>query len=306
VNQNKPLRLGIVGASPGNGHPFSFSAIINGYDSVGMADAGWDGIHRYLDKQDPADIGFPNARITHVWTQDAEISAKIARACKVDIIANELSDLIGIVDGLIIARDDADTHAQMAMPFLEAGIPVFVDKPLTVDAAEFSAFKPYLASGLLMSCSGLRFARETDEFRGNPNAVGDLVSVQCGVIKGWDRYGIHMIDAVLGAFPNVTPEWLVRNGDSWLIGCTNGQSVTISCLGDNAPVFAIQVLGREGGRQIKISDNFTAFRRTMQRFVRQIETGEPQVPLEQTVASLSLLLTGKNAKDGVVTTIEQL
>ena len=33
---------------------------------------------------------------------------------------------------------------QMAQPFLEAGLPVFIDKPLSLDISELRAFKPYL------------------------------------------------------------------------------------------------------------------------------------------------------------------
>jgi len=42
------LRLGILGFSEGNGHPFSFGAIVNGYDDAAFARVGWDGIHAYL------------------------------------------------------------------------------------------------------------------------------------------------------------------------------------------------------------------------------------------------------------------
>ena len=31
------VRVGMIGMSEGNGHPFSFSAIINGYDDDGLA-----------------------------------------------------------------------------------------------------------------------------------------------------------------------------------------------------------------------------------------------------------------------------
>ena len=31
------LRLGVLGFSPGNGHPYSFSAIVNGYDDEAFA-----------------------------------------------------------------------------------------------------------------------------------------------------------------------------------------------------------------------------------------------------------------------------
>jgi hypothetical protein len=37
--------VGILGLSEGNGHPFSFSAIINGYDDVGLTEGGWPGNH---------------------------------------------------------------------------------------------------------------------------------------------------------------------------------------------------------------------------------------------------------------------
>ena len=301
-----PLRLGMVGASPGNGHPFSFSAIINGYDDAGMAASGWDGIHRYLARQDRADIGLPDAQVTHVWTQDPAISKQIAAAAHVEHIAEELSDLQGAVDAVIIARDDHATHAQMAMPFLQAGTPVFVDKPLTLDRREYAAFRPFLQNGLLMSCSGLRFAREMDGFRGDPDAVGKLVSVQCGVINGWDKYGVHMIDAVLGAFPQVVPGWVVRHGRTWTVGCADDVTLSISCLGGDAPYFGLQVLGERGGEQLRISDNFTAFRRTLQRFVAQVRTGEPAVSLEQTERSLGLLMAGADLEPGVATPIPAL
>ena len=33
---DKPIRLGILGMTEGNAHPFSWSAIINGYDKEEM------------------------------------------------------------------------------------------------------------------------------------------------------------------------------------------------------------------------------------------------------------------------------
>ncbi|WP_298916330.1 Gfo/Idh/MocA family oxidoreductase [uncultured Algimonas sp.] len=301
-----PLRLGMVGLSPGNGHPFSFSAIVNGYDEDGMATSGWDGIHRYLSRQDRADIGLPDARVTHVWTQERDLSRTIAKACRIETVVNELSDMTGTVDAVVIARDDHLRHAEMAMPFLEAGLSVFVDKPLSLDRADIEAFRPYLASGKLMSCSGLRFARELDDFRGQPDLVGNLMSIQCAVINGWDKYGIHMIDAALGAFPHLDPKWIVRNGATRTVGCAGSETLSIANLGPEGPFFGLQISGSKGGRQITISDNFTAFRRTLQRFVRQARTGELQVPLDQTMKSLSVLVSAADIPDGTLVPIERL
>ena len=42
------LRLGIMGMSEGNGHPYSWSAIFNGYNSLEMEDCGFPVIPEYL------------------------------------------------------------------------------------------------------------------------------------------------------------------------------------------------------------------------------------------------------------------
>ncbi len=73
--------------------------------------------------------------------------------------------MLGNVDAVIIARDDHETHLELARPFLEAGLPVFVDKPLSLDLEALRFFRPYLEAGKLMSCSGMRYARELDELR---------------------------------------------------------------------------------------------------------------------------------------------
>ena len=46
----------MVGVSSGNGHPFSFSAIINGYDPEGLANAGWDVIYDYVRRRDLSEV----------------------------------------------------------------------------------------------------------------------------------------------------------------------------------------------------------------------------------------------------------
>ena len=37
----KQIKLGLIGLSEGNGHPYSFSAIINGYDKQAMQKSDW-------------------------------------------------------------------------------------------------------------------------------------------------------------------------------------------------------------------------------------------------------------------------
>ena len=69
----KPLKLGVIGLSPGNGHPYSWSAIFNGYNPAEMENCGFPVIPRYLElKQFPKDA-IAEAAVTHVWAQDKKL-----------------------------------------------------------------------------------------------------------------------------------------------------------------------------------------------------------------------------------------
>ncbi len=77
------IKLGMIGINEGNGHPFSFSAIINGFDHEGMKNSGWDVIYNYLKIRDASEFGFDNVQVTHAWTQDPEQTKMLARASRI-------------------------------------------------------------------------------------------------------------------------------------------------------------------------------------------------------------------------------
>src|SRR5437764_287742 len=155
-NNNEDIRIGIIGYNEGNGHPYSFSAIVNGYDEEKMVEA-FPVIASYLSKRTSSEFGINEARVTHVWTPDQERSRSIAMASLIDNIVDRYEELVEEVDAVIIARDDSESHHEIASFFLEHSIPTFVDKPLCTSLKELDYYKPYLENGLLMSCTGLRF-----------------------------------------------------------------------------------------------------------------------------------------------------
>jgi hypothetical protein len=80
-----PVRLACRGMIPGNGHPYSWSAIINGYDPEPMSRYPYPVITRYLDAQPAGGVGIPNASVTDIWTEDSENAAKVAQASRIPI-----------------------------------------------------------------------------------------------------------------------------------------------------------------------------------------------------------------------------
>lgn len=63
-------KLGMIESFEGNGDPFSFAAILNGYDPQPLRAAGWTPLSGYGDLRDPADFGIGDVRVTQAWLPD--------------------------------------------------------------------------------------------------------------------------------------------------------------------------------------------------------------------------------------------
>lgn len=290
-------RVGMLGISDGNGHPFSFSAIINGYSESGLRDAGWPGIYDYVCRRHASEFGVGDMHVTHAWTQHAEQTARLCAAAAIPNSPADYLDMIGEVDAVIIARDDPETHRRLAIPFLEAGIPVFVDKPLTLASDDLRCFARYLRQGLLMSCSGMRYARELDAIRAGQVDHGPLKLVRGTIVKDWARYGVHLLDAILpllDAYP-VAVQPLPAGHDSVAVIMSDGMIVTIDALGDAPAIFRIELQGNRHISHVDITDNFSMFRRMLWEFWRMIVEKRPMVPVPTTLTVIRTLMAGQLA-----------
>ena len=61
------IRLGVIGMSPGNGHPYSWAAIVNGrYNEKEMTNCGYAGIPIYLAANRDT-LGIEDAKVTSLY-----------------------------------------------------------------------------------------------------------------------------------------------------------------------------------------------------------------------------------------------
>lgn len=293
------IRLGIIGYSKDNGHPFSFSAIVNGYNSDALRGSGWIIIADYLDQREIEDFGIDDVRITHVWCPDSTVSKQVSVACSVDNICNDYSEMIGQVDGVIIARDDWRSHFEIASYFLRLKVPVFVDKPLTLDLAELKFFEEYLQSGLLMSCSGLRYAKEIRNIKVQYDELNYTSAV---VVNDFEKYGIHMLEILTTidhrfAYPlQITRQESTH--ESFLFNYANGSSMSLNCLGSSAKAFEVGMFGRNQNHYLTVNDNFSAFKETLNEFVAMIKTRISPIPIHETESLMLIIAAGKSLSTG--------
>ena len=295
----KELRLAMLGMIEGNGHPYSWSAIINGYHQVEMAKCPYAGIPIYLGKQPLHSVRIPGARVTHLWTDDPADAPKVAAASHIEHVVKSPEDVLGQVDAVVIATDDGTDHVRRAGPFIEAGLPVFIDKPLATTLPELRQFVRWHREGkVILSTSGMRYA---PEMRADFSHLGDLRWITSFTCKTWERYGIHALEAVE---PLLGPGFLTAQthtdtgGDVVHLTHRCGVKVTIGALHDAYGSFgAVHLYGTKGDLPLKLTDTYHAFRAQLVAFIEMLRTGVRPLPFEETVELMAVIIAGLRSRE---------
>ncbi|MFW6040849.1 MAG: Gfo/Idh/MocA family oxidoreductase [Thermoplasmatota archaeon] len=293
----KKIELGMIGFSEGNGHPYSFSSIINGYDKKEFKETNWKVIYDYLEKKDLSEFGFENVEITHIWSQDKDESRALARATHISNVVDDKNEMIGEVDGVIIARDDYQNHLELSREYLESDLFVFIDKPLCLDLEELKYFKKYLERGKLMSRSGVRYATELDELRANIDSFGEITSVKGTVTKTLDKYGIHMLDGIFGIinFEIETVEYRKGKTENLMLRSYDDSFIQIEALGKSPITFQFDFWSEMNRYHAEVKDNFTMFRRMIYRFITMIRKKQNDPSL--TIKLIRILIAAELSRE---------
>jgi predicted dehydrogenase len=295
----RPLKLGVIGLSPGNGHPYSWSAIFNGYDPEVMESCGFPVISRYLERQQFPKDAIAEAKVTHVWAQDKRIASHIAKAALIDNVPNHYTDMIGKVDGVLLARDDAENHVEYAMPFLKAGIPIYIDKPLALsvkNAKQLIDQQQY--PGQLFSCSALRYAKEFKLIRSELAQLGQLRHIHATVPKDWDKYAVHVIEPLLMLAKErgtIERNQVLHSKDATTLAVeySNGLHVLVSTMGSSSAPLTLRVMGDLGWKDLFFQDTYFAFKGALFEFVQGIIHRDVRIDPDFMLEVIQLIEAGR-------------
>src|SRR5262249_37353291 len=115
-------------------------------------------------------------------------------------------DMIGKVDGMLIESQEGGAHWERARPFLEAGLPCYIDKPFTCGVADAHKIVDLARKKKLpvFSSSSLRYAPELVAFceDGQHGKVlgalaygpAPLFEKDARLNPGLFHYGIHAVE----------------------------------------------------------------------------------------------------------------
>ena len=300
---NKELRIGILGFTEGNGHPYSWSAMFNGYDKEEMETCGFPVIPRYLEKQPEHTFGIPGAKITCICCTgyaDREEAEHIARAAKIPTVYDRPEEMIGNVDAVIVATDDGNEHVERCRPFVEAGIPMFIDKPLVNTEEDLRTFLQWRKEGAqFISSSCMRYSKDQEPYYENHYELGDIKYICSPMAKKYEHYGIHALERM---YPLLGQGFLsVRNTgtvDKTVVHIKHKNGCDVNIIqGYGISTMGMMVLGTYGSKLFSGGDSYYCFKKQLDVFVHWLRTGEEPFPFEETVELMKLVIGGLRSRN---------
>lgn len=310
---DKKLRIGIIGMTEGNGHPYSWSAIFNDYDKVKMLQCPFPGIPEYLNKQPKDTIGIKGTKITHIYCNDLKDSQAVAEASFIDNVVEEPEQMIGEVDAVIFATDVGSEHVERCRPFIEANIPMFIDKPMVDNLKDLKQFVEWREKGAhFISSSSMRYQKEMEIYYNNFHEFGKLMYICRPMCKKWETYGIHALENI---YPLLGPGFIsIQNTGDYNrnmvhIKHETGCDVHIPLTKTMFGAFQQSLLvGSLGSVSVENNDPYYSFKKQLVEFVQYLRTGFEPFPFEETIELMKLVIGGIISRDehGRVVQLEEL
>lgn len=259
------MRIGIVGAE--NSHCAAVARTLNVRKACGRA------------------------RVVAVWGETRAFAEKAAEAGQIPRIVRRPEEMIGSIDGVMVDHRHARYHVPAVRPFIEAGIPAFVDKPFSYGLAEGWELLR-LARKKRVPVTSFSTIPEQESFRKDlrkqVRAAGTITAVEasgpCEIRSKYGGiffYGIHQVDAILKAFrPGIEAVQVIRAGRGnpnavAVMTCrAGGPVITMHCVAAGAYRFAFRAVGTKGTVDFVHRSDENPYLTGIRKFLRMFRTGK--------------------------------
>jgi len=287
------LKIGLIGGTK-IWHGMTFSEMINGYNKEEAVKNNWGPLCKVRVGKD--------ARITHIWDVKKDNAEEVARICGIENVVDKKEDMIGKVDGIIIPDDTTLKHQKRAEPFLKAGLPTFIDKPLSPDVKEaeeiVESAKKYKTP--MMSCSALRYAKETKEIREGKVDPGDILTGSTICRGDLVFYGIHAFEllySIVGRGIKSIRNIGSKGKDIVIVQYKDGRKFILIVYEDIHYLFQMNLYGTKGYKQVIVEDSDYFYSEMLRHFLTMVETKKEPFPPEETLEIIKVLVLGKKSRE---------
>lgn len=219
----KTFEIGIIGAE--NSHTAGFGKLFN------------------------VEKVFPGMEVKYVWGETRAFAEKAMQDGQIPNRVDDPNDMLGKIDGLIVDHRHGKFHLEPAIPFIEAGVPTFIDKPFCYRAKEGKAFLVLAKKHgtPVTSFSSIAHSYDTIDIKEQLKTIGSIDQVvRYGPVDldseygGIFFYGPHTVQPLLYMFGNTVEKVRIQK---------NGGNSTASLVFENGMMATLVFTSKNYGWQ---------------------------------------------------------
>jgi virulence factor len=209
------------------------------------------------------------------------------------------ADMIGKVDAMLVESVDGSVHYERARPFLEAGIPCYIDKPFACSVADARKIVALAEKKKLplFSSSSLRYAPELVEYMANGKAGKVLGAIAYSPASEHERnpglfhYGIHGVEILYTLMgPGCERVTCTHEKDADVVTGTwkDGRVATMRGTRSGAGAYGALVFAEKETVPLKIGTKYI-YRDLLKKIVETFTTGKPPLDIAVTVEIVAFI-----------------
>lgn len=216
-------------------------------------------------------------------------------------------ELLGRIDGVLIEAVDGSVHYERAMPFIEAGLPVWIDKPFTCSTAEAKALVEAARrkNVPLLSASSLRYDLPVQEVLAQREENGRVLGVDAFTPAsvhprnpGLFHYAVHGVEMVYALMGTgcVRVRAVHQEGVDFAVGeWEDGRVATVR--GSRQGRYGLGCSAFAENRVIQATSSRYFYREMLKQIVKMFETGESPVSGEELIEVVAFQEAANSSMD---------
>lgn len=218
-------------------------------------------------------------------------------------IVDTIPQLCAMVDGILLTSVDGRPHLEQAKPVIEAGLPLFIDKPVAGSLDDILTLARLAKQNNVpwFGGSSLRWYREVQEAI-DPNGVGEILGCDAYSPCKYEPhhpdlfwYGVHGISILYAAMGQgcQTVTRVTTEDADMVVGVWEGGKIgTFRGTRKGKHSYGATIFGTKAVRSV----NGHSYKGLLEQIVKFFQTKEPPIPAEEIVELYAFMQAADNSK----------
>ena len=275
------IRIGCVGSD--NSHAMALGEIAN-------------------DPKADKRLRVPGVRLTHLYGDEAKRNRETMTKGKFAVLVERPEEMIGQIDAVIVVYRHGSRHFEAAKPFIKAGVPIFVDKPMTASVAEAHKLVAMAKRNNvpITSFSTVRCNRGIQTFlkkdlRKAGKISGGTITGPADPTSEYDGlffYAVHCVELMLETFGYAVKDVVATCSGKNVITTVRyktGELVTLNLLGESETNGFTMTVFTEKGPLAPEYDGSTSYSDGLKVMKQMFATGKMPLACDQLVTTVRVL-----------------